>query len=368
MPHTDFYDLLGVSREADLSVIKKAYRRLAMKYHPDKNPGDPGAGEKFKKAAEAYSVLSDPDKRRRYDTYGRAGLGGAGGFQGFDQEIFADFSDVLGDLFGFGNVFGGGSRRRRGHAGRDLRYDLEIEFEEAIHGLETRIRIPRFEPCEECSGSGAAPGGVARCSHCSGQGQVAFQQGFFTIARTCGHCRGTGQRISKPCTGCRGEARTQVERDIQVRIPAGVDSGMQLRVSGEGEVGAAGGPAGDLYVQIQVKEHPEFTRDDRDIHSTIEISFSQAALGMVKKVPILDGEYSLRIAAGTQSGTRLRLKGKGVPSLDGRGRGDHYLAVQVRTPGTLDTQQRELFEQLAEVEGDPTADRGLFDRVKDIFS
>ncbi len=367
MPRTDYYDLLGVGRDAELSAIKTAYRRLAIKYRPDKNSGDPKAEEKFKEAAEAYSVLSDSAKRQRYDTYGRTGLGGPGGFQGFDQEIFADFSDVLGDLFGFGNVFGGG-RRRRGPAGRDLRYDLEIEFEEAIRGLETRIRIPRFEPCGECSGSGAAPGGVDRCAHCNGQGQVAFQQGFFTIARTCGHCRGTGKRISKFCAGCRGEGHLQVERDIQVRIPAGVDGGMQLRVAGEGEVGAAGGPPGDLYVQIRVKDHPEFTRDDRDIHSTVEISFSQAALGTVKKVPILDGEYNLRIPAGTQSGTRLRLKGKGVPSLDGRGTGDHYLAVQVRTPVSPDSQQRELFERLAEVEGDPTADRGLFDRVKDIFS
>jgi len=368
VPHADYYDLLGVSRAADLSAIKTAYRRLAVKYHPDKNSGDPAAEEKFKEAAEAYSVLSDPEKRRRYDTYGRAGLGGAGGFQGFDQEIFADFSDILGDLFGFGNVFGGGRRRRRGHAGRDLRYELAIEFEEAIRGLETRIKIPRLEPCGQCSGSGAAPGGLDRCSHCNGQGQVAFQQGFFTIARTCGHCRGTGKRISEHCAGCRGEGRLQVERDLQVRIPAGVDSGMQLRVSGEGEAGAAGGPPGDLYVEIRVKDHPEFTRDDCDIHSTVEISFSQAALGMEKKVPILDGEYSLRIPAGTQSGTRFRVRGKGVPALDGRGRGDHYLAVQVRTPLSLDSAQRELYERLAEIEGDPTADRGLFDRVKDIFS
>ena len=207
-----------------------------------------------------------------------------------------------------------------------------------------------------------------RCSHCNGQGQVAFQQGFFTIARTCGHCRGTGKRISKLCTGCRGEGRLQVEREIRVRIPAGVDSEMQLRVAGEGEAGAAGGPPGDLYVQIRVKDHPSFTRDDCDIHSTVEISFSQAAIGVEKSVPTLDGEYSLRIPAGTQSGTRFRIKGRGVPALDGRGTGDHYLAVQVRTPISLDAQQRELFERLAEVEGDPTADRGLFDRVKDIFS
>lgn len=368
MPPTDYYEILGVSRDADLSVIKKAYRKLAIQYHPDKNAGDATAEGKFKQAAEAYSVLSDSEKRGRYDTYGRAGVGGAGGFQGFDQEIFADFSDVLGDLFGFGNIFGGGRRRRRGQAGRDLRYDLEIELEEAVHGLETRIKVPRLEHCADCSGSGAAPGGLQRCEPCNGQGQVAFQQGFFTIARTCGHCRGTGKRISKACDGCRGAGRVQVERDLQVRIPAGVDSGMQLRVGGEGEAGAVGGPRGDLYVTINVREHAEFSRDDCDLHSIVEISFSQAALGIAKTVPVLDGEHNLRIPAGTQSGTRLRLRGKGVPSLDGRRRGDHYLTVQVRTPPSLDNEQRELFERLAEVEGDPALDRGLFDRVKDIFS
>jgi len=367
VPDAAYYDVLGVSREADLSTIKKAYRRLALRYHPDKNPGDPAAEEKFKEAAEAYSVLSDTEKRRRYDTYGKAGLGGQGGFQGFDQEIFADFSDILGDLFGFGSIFGGGRRRRRGQAGRDLRYDLEIEFEEAVAGLETRIKVPRLDPCEACQGSGAASGGIETCSQCRGQGQVAFQQGFFTVARTCGHCRGTGKRIVKACEACLGEGRTRAERDIKVRIPAGVDDGMQLRLAGEGEAARGGGPAGDLYVLIHVREHPVFQRDELDLHSTVDLTFSQAALGASRNVPTLDGDQALSIPAGTQSGTRFRLRGKGVPALDGRGRGDHYLTVRVRTPEGLSPEQRELLEHLGEIEGEPTGDRGLFDRVKDIF-
>jgi molecular chaperone DnaJ len=368
VPDTDYYEALGVSRDADLPTIKKAYRRLALKFHPDKNPGDAAAEARFKEAAEAYAVLSDADKRRRYDAYGKAGLGAQGGFQGFDQEIFADFSDILGDLFGFGSIFGGGRRRRRGQAGRDLRYDLEIEFVEAVRGLETRIKVPRLDRCDECDGRGAASDGIETCNHCHGQGQVAFQQGFFTIARACGHCGGTGRRIVKPCAGCRGEGRVRVEREIKVRIPAGVDDGMQLRLGSEGEAGSGGAPPGDLYVMIHVREHPVFHREERDLHSTLEITFSQAALGAEHSVPTLDGDHELSIPAGTQSGTRFRLRGKGVTSLDGRGRGDHYLTVQVHTPQGLDGEQRELFERLADIEGEPTADRGLFDRVKDIFS
>ena len=279
MPETDFYQVLGVSRDADLFTIKKAYRRLALQFHPDKNPGDSAAEAKFKDAAEAYSVLSDPEKRRRFDTYGRAGLGGQGGFQGFDQEIFADFGDILGDLFGLGSLFGGGRRRRRGgQAGRDLRYELEIDFLEAARGLGTRIKVPRLDPCGNCDGSGAANGGIESCSRCNGQGQVAFQQGFFTVARTCGHCRGTGKRIVKPCTGCGGEGRVRAEKELQVRIPPGVDDGMQLRLAGEGEAGQAGGPPGDLFVRIHVREHPVFQREGMDVHSTVEIGFAQAAL------------------------------------------------------------------------------------------
>jgi molecular chaperone DnaJ len=367
VPDTDYYRALGVSRDADLSAIKKAYRALALRFHPDKNPGDPAAEQKFKEAAEAYAVLSDPEKRRRYDAYGKAGLGAQGGFQGFDQEIFADFSDVLGDLFGFGGLFGGRRSRGRGRAGRDLRYELELDLEEAARGLETRIKVPRLESCEACAGRGAAAGDIERCGHCNGQGQVAFQQGFFTIARPCGRCRGTGERIVTPCRSCGGEGRIRAERDIRVRIPAGVDDGMQLRVAGEGEAGTGGGPPGDLYVAIGVREHPTLRREGLDLHSIVEITFSQAALGTSRTVSTLDGEQSVSIAAGTQSGSRIRLRGKGIPSLDGGRRGDHYAVVRVRTPESLDAAQRELFERLAQLEGDGAADRTLFDRVKDIF-
>jgi len=368
VPDTDYYELLGLGRDADISEIKKAYRKLALKYHPDKNPGDKTSEERFKEAAEAYAVLSDTEKRRRYDLYGRAGLGSQGGFPGFDQETFSDFSDILGDLFGFGSVFGGGRRGRRGRAGSDLRYDLEIDFEEAVGGLETHIQVPRHESCESCRGSGGAPGGVETCSDCKGKGQVAFRQGFFTIARACSSCGGAGKRILKACSECRGEGRVRTERTITLRVPAGVDEGMQMRVAGEGEAGTGGGPPGDLYVVLHVREHPFFQREEQDIFSTIEISFSQAALGTERQVPTLDGEHVLKIPAGTQSGTRFRLRSRGVRVLNGNGRGDHYVSLQVRTPASLSPEQRELFRQLSEVEGDLSEDRGLFDRVKDIFS
>jgi molecular chaperone DnaJ len=369
MPDTDYYRILGVGRDADVSAIKKAYRRLAQQYHPDRNPGNPAAEERFKEAAEAYSVLSDPEKRRIYDAHGKAGLGARGGFRGFDQEIFADFGDILGDLFGFGSVFGSrGGRRRQGRAGRDLRFDLEIEFEEAVRGLETRIQVPRREPCAECDGRGAAEGGVETCGQCNGQGQVAFQQGFFTIARTCGPCNGTGRRITRPCPACRGAGLRAVERAVTLRIPAGVDEGVQLRVAGEGEAGSAGGPPGDLYVAIHVREHPAFRREGRDIHSTLPITFAQAALGTERAVATLDGDYALKIPGGTQAGTRFRIRSRGAPGLDGKPRGDHFVTVQVWTPESLTREQRKLFEELVELEDEPAAERGLFDRVKDIFS
>jgi molecular chaperone DnaJ len=364
LAETDYYQILGVSRDADLSAIKKAYRKLALKHHPDKNPGDRDAEERFKEAAEAYSVLSDPDKRQRYDLHGKAGLGSAAGF---DQEIFADFSDILGDVFGLGGIFGGGRRRRGGRPGRDLRYDLEIDFEDAVRGLETRIQIPRLEPCASCGGSGGAAGGVSTCSNCKGRGQVAFQQGFFTIARVCGPCGGSGKRITKSCPDCRGEGRVRHERTITVRIPPGVDEGMQLRVSGEGEAGSGGGPRGDLYVVLHVKPHPVFQREERHLLCEVPITFSQSALGAEIRVPTLEGEEPLDVPAGTQSGTRFRLRGRGVRGVDGRPPGDQFVIVRVHTPTGLTKEQRKLFEQLAEVEGDPRAERGLFDRVKDIF-
>ncbi len=368
MPSTEYYEILGVSRDADASAIKKAYRRCALKYHPDKNPGNPEAESKFKEAAEAYSVLSDPQKRERYDAYGKAGLGGQPGFQGFDQEIFGDFSDILGDLFGFGSVFGGGRRGRRGRPGRDLRYDLEIDFEEAVNGMETKIQVPRLEPCTGCEGSGAAPGGLSTCDQCAGHGQVAFQQGFFTVARACGACRGTGKKITERCDDCAGEGRIRAERTLTVRIPAGVDNGMRLRMGGEGEASPEGGPAGDLYVVLQVRDHAHFVRDGRDILLEVPVKFTQAVLGAEISVPTLDGEQVLKIPSGTQSGSSFRFRGKGAPGVDGSGTGDQIVTVAIHTPTRLNAEQRRALEALAEVEGDPTPEGSLFDRVKNIFS
>jgi molecular chaperone DnaJ len=365
----DYYEILGIDREADLAAVKRAYRRAAVKFHPDRNPGDPLAEENFKQAAEAYSVLSDPQKRQLYDQFGTAGFGAGQGFRGFDQDIFGDFSDILGDLFGLGSVFGGAGRtRRRGSPGRDLRYDLEIEFEEAVRGLETHIQVPRFESCESCSGSGAEENGVQVCPQCGGRGQVAFQQGFFTIARTCGRCSGRGKQITDPCKQCRGEGRVQRERTLTARIPPGVDEGMRLRMAGEGEQGSGGGRPGDLYVVLHVREHPVFTRDGDDIHCRITLSFPQVALGTHVEVPTVDGKEALDIPAGTQSGERFRLKGRGVPRINASGRGEQYVTVQVRTPKRLTQEQRRLVERLAELGGDESGERGLFDRVKDIFN
>jgi molecular chaperone DnaJ len=366
LPEQDYYEILGLSRDADLAAIKKAYRKAAQQHHPDRNPGDPGAEERFKAAAEAYAVLSDPDRRSRYDRFGKAGLGGQAGFQGFDREIFADFGDILGDLFGFGDLFG--RRGRRGRPGRDLRFDLEIEFEQAIRGLQTKVQIPRLDPCGTCGGTGAASGGVETCAKCGGRGEVAYQQGFFTIARPCGTCRGAGRRITRACTTCGGEGSVRAEHTIEVRIPPGVDDGVRLRIAGQGEAGAAGGPRGDLYVVLHVREHQVFRRDGRDLHVALPVSFAQVALGTEVTVPTLDGDFTLRIPAGTQSGTAFRLRGRGVRGLDGSGPGDEFVTVQVHTPESLSKEQRQLLERLAALDGEIPLERGLFDRVRDIFN
>jgi molecular chaperone DnaJ len=364
----DYYDVLGVSRDADLSVIKKQYRRLALKYHPDKNPGNREAEERFKEAAEAYAVLSDPERRRRYDVYGKTGLGPGAEFHGFDREIFADFSDILGDLFGLGSIFGARPRRRRGRAGEDLRFGLEIEFEQAIRGLETEIRVPRLEACPTCGGTGArGPEGIRSCSKCRGRGQVVFEQGLFSVARTCSSCHGAGRVIVDRCPPCGGEGRVRGERTLTVRIPPGVDDGISLRLGGEGEPGSGGGPPGDLYVVLRVREHPLFRRVGQEIHCEVPVSFSQAALGARLRVPTIDGETWIDIPAGTQGGSTLRLAGKGVPPMSGRGRpGDQVVTIVVRTPTRLSAAQRKLFEQLAAL-GDADA-AGLFERVKKILS
>jgi molecular chaperone DnaJ len=370
----DCYELLGINRDASDQEIKSAYRKMAMRFHPDKNPGSKDAEEKFKEAAEAYSILSDANKRAQYDRFGHPGVSGAGaGFGGFDPTIFADFSDILGDFFGFGDVFGGGAGRRRSSAmrGADLRYDLPISFEEAVFGVKTKIRVPRLETCKECGGTGAQKGtGPSTCPTCQGHGQVRFQQGFFSISRTCSHCHGTGQIVKSPCSECRGEGRIRGEKTLEVKIPGGVDHGSRLRISGEGEAGSLGGEPGDLYVVVLVKEHAYFERDGNHLHCMIPISFAQAALGGEIKVKTLDGtEESLKIHEGTQTGTSFRIRGKGVPFLNGRGRGDLIVTVRVSTPHKLNREQRRLFEELAQVspaENKPTEKR-ILEKVKDIF-
>lgn len=379
MNKRDYYDVLGVQRNAADADIKSAYRKLALKYHPDRNPGDKAAEEKFKEASEAYSVLADADKRHLYDRFGHAGLGGAA-TSGFDPTVFTGFEDILGglgDIFGFGDVFGGARRRGGPQRGADLRYDLEISFEESAKGTETPIQIPRQEVCETCKGSGAAPGSRPEtCSQCHGRGQVRYQQGFFTVARTCGHCRGTGSVITKPCSMCRGAGRVQKERKLTVRIPAGIATGQRLRLTGEGEAGPAGGPPGDLYVVVHVQEHPFFQREGNDLYCEIPLNYPTLVLGGEIRVPTLDGEEPFTLPEGTQSGTTLRLRGRGMPDVSGRGRGDLLVTVKVITPKKATKEQRRLLEQLAaslpkeKFEPTPVADqedKGIFDRVKDIF-
>jgi molecular chaperone DnaJ len=381
----DYYEILEVQRTATDTDIKSSYRRLAMKFHPDRNPGDDLAEEKFKEAAEAYAILADPQKRSLYDRFGHAGVGaGAGGNAGFDPSVFAefgDFADILGNMFGFGDLFGGGGRRRGGpQRGADLRYDLEISFEESARGAETSIQIPRQENCETCGGSGAAPGSSAStCSMCKGQGQVRSQQGFFTVARTCPQCRGAGKIITKPCQTCRGAGRVTKERKLTVKIPAGISTGQQLRLQGEGERGTAGGPAGHLYVVVHVHEHEFFRRDGNNLFCEIPVNFTTVALGGEVQVPTLDGAETVKIPEGTQTGTTLRLKGKGMPDVNGRGRGDLFATVQVQTPKKLTREQRKVIEELSKAlpkekfeprprGGDDAQDeRNLFDRVKDMF-
>ena len=374
----DYYEVLGVSRTATDVEIKSAYRKLALKHHPDRNPGDHAAEEKFKESAEAYSVLADPDKRHLYDRYGHAGLGGAA-TGGFDPSVFTGFEDILGglgDIFGFGDVLGGGRRRGGVQRGADLRYDLEISFDEAAKGSETTIQIPRQETCETCSGSGAAPGTKATtCPQCQGRGQLRYQQGFFTVARTCGQCRGTGSVISKPCATCKGSGRVQQERKLTVRVPPGIATGQRLRLSGEGEAGGPGGPPGDLYVVIHVQEHPFFHRDGNDLYCEVPLNFPTLALGGEIRIPTLEGEEPFKVPEGTGSGQSFRLRGRGMPDVTGRGRGDLFVTVKVSTPKKLTRDQKKLLEQLAtslpKEKFEPTPvnheDKGLFDRVKDIF-
>lgn len=372
----DFYEVLGVARGASEQEIKRAYRRKAVEYHPDKNQGDKQAEEKFKLAAEAYSVLGDSEKRALYDQYGHGGLKNGAGFSGFDPNIFGDFSDILGDLFGFGDIFGRrSSGRGRGGVrhGADLRYDLEIEFEEAVFGTESGIDLFRSEPCGDCSGSGAAGGsGPTSCPDCGGAGQVAFRQGFFSLARTCPRCGGAGSVISNPCKTCQGHGLIKTPKDLKLKIPAGVDSGSRLRLSGEGEAGPRGGARGDLYVVIHVRDHEFYSREDNHLVCSVPLDFSQAALGTELTLPGLGDEegVDLKVPEGTQSGTTFRIRGAGVRGLGGNGTGDLYARVEIRTPKKLGREARALFEQLSELESRERSngEKTLFAKVKNIFN
>ena len=371
MSKRDYYEVLGVSRTATDQELKTAYRRLAVKYHPDKNPDDKAAEESFKEAAEAYSVLQDGEQRRRYDHFGHAGVSSGAGAGAWGAPGFGGIEDILGDLFGFGDVFGGtrtGGRRTSAQRGADLRYDLEISLEEAADGMTAQLRIPRLETCETCKGSGAAAGTQPEtCATCSGSGQVRYQQGFFSVARTCGACRGAGRVVKSPCPDCSGAGRVEREKQMEVKIPAGVETGSRLRVQGEGEAGTNGGPSGDLYVVIHVAEHEQFERQGNNLYEAVPITFTQAALGSELMVKTLDGEEKLKVPMGTQTGTVFRLKGKGMPQLGGRGKGDLFVSVTVMTPTSLTREQRRLLEQLAEVESKDLEDKGLVDKVRDIF-
>jgi molecular chaperone DnaJ len=377
----DYYDVLGVERGASETELKKAYRKLAMECHPDRNPDDPAAEERFKQVSEAYSVLSDAEKRARYDRFGHAGLGGPGGGPGADFGDLGNFGDLFNDLFG--DIFGGGggrggSRRGRGQRGADLRYNLEITLDDVVNGCEPRLKIPRMNRCSTCSGSGAAEGAKpSRCGRCEGTGQLVFQQGFFRVTRPCDACGGAGEVITNPCPTCRGAGRVEGQQTIQVKVPPGIEEGARLRVTGEGEAGIAGGPPGDLYVVMVLREHPLFRREGTDLHLEVPIPFVQAALGGEIDVPTLDGRVKLSIPEGTQSGRVLRLRGKGLPPLQPRldpeqlkkMRGDLYVKVFVEVPTKLNSRQRELLEEFAAQSGhevSPTT-RGFVEKLRDLF-
>ncbi|MFZ3216778.1 MAG: molecular chaperone DnaJ [Candidatus Acidiferrales bacterium] len=373
----DFYEVLGVARDATPEQIKSAYRKAALQWHPDRNPEKKEEAEhNFRAASEAYAVLSDEQKRSIYDRYGAAGLNNRGFDSGINSTIFEEFQDILGDLFGFDDAVGGARRRggrggSRGQRGADLRYDMSLTFEEAAAGVTTKIHLSRHELCETCKGTGAKPGtGMSTCRTCGGRGQMSYSQGFFSITRTCPACQGSGQTIKDACLACRGQGRVERERTLEVGVPAGVDSGTRLRMASQGEPGTNGGGSGDLYIFLEVKEHAFFERRGSDLICEIPISFSQAALGDKIKVATLKGEEELEIPEGTQSGQIFRKKGKGLPNPHG-GRGDLYISIRVVIPSKVSRDQRRLLEQLSQtmkVENKP-AERNstFFDKVKDIF-
>jgi molecular chaperone DnaJ len=371
----DYYDVLGVSRDASDQELKSAYRKQALKYHPDRNPGDHAAEEKFKEASEAYQVLSDGDKRAVYDRYGHAGLGGQGSGAGpFAGGV--DISDIFGEMFGEMFNMGGGSQRgpqrgSRQRRGDDLRLDLAIEFDQAFFGTETEVKIRRLETCTACNGRGSATGrGPIPCGQCQGRGEIRYQQGFFSVSRTCGACGGWGSVIGDPCPTCRGESRVSSERTLNVKVPAGVEHGTRIRCTGEGDAGRSGGPKGDLYVVLSVRSHDFFERNGNDLHCVIPISFPQAALGAEIELAGIDGPVALKIPEGTQSGRELRIRGRGVPYVNEKGRGDLIVKVLVQIPKKLTRTERELISKLAEslsADNKPTSP-SLMDKMKDLFN
>jgi len=370
----DYYEVLGVARDADENTIKRAYRKLAMKYHPDRNPDDSAAAENFREVTEAYEVLTDPDKRTRYDQYGHAGVDdqmqdfwGRGGAQ--DSHAFRDFGDMFGDVFG--DMFGFGGGGGRSGRGADLRYNLSLTLEEAASGREVELKIPRHETCGGCQGSGARPGtNPVPCNTCGGHGQVQMQQGFFAVRRTCPTCHGSGTRIESPCVECGGSGRVKVTKKLKIKVPAGVYDGAQVRVSGEGESGQHGSPAGDLYVIISLKEHPIFEREGADLYCTMPVTFPQATLGSEVDAPTLEGKVKIKIPAGTEGGRVFRLRGHGVPDVrNGGQKGDLYVRVQIAVPKKMSSRQAQLLREFANETGDEVyPERSSFlGKVKDFW-
>src|SRR6266852_4351333 len=359
----DYYEVLGVAREVNAQELKSAYRKIALQFHPDRNPGDKGAEEKFKEATEAYEVLSTPEKRAKYDRFGHSEnlYDGFGGFSG------TAINDIFGDIFG--EIFGGARRTGGRNRGTDLRYNLEITFEEAAFGSEVQVKIPKPKRCEVCSGTGSKGGSPRRCPTCGGTGELRFTQGFFSVSRPCNQCGGTGQIISDPCTKCRGAGSYESESELTVTMPPGVDTGTRVRLSGEGEPGERGGPPGDLYVVVHVRPHPIFIREGTEVLCEVPVSFTQAALGTQIEVPTLDGKVKMKIPAGTQTGKTFRLRGRGIPHLRGAGRGDQHVRVVVETPTDLTRQQKELLEKFAQISGEDTnpQSKSFFDKVRELF-
>ena len=376
MTKRDYYEILGVQRDATTDEIKKAYRRMALKYHPDRNPGNKQAEEKFKEAAEAYSVLVDPEKRSIYDRFGHEGLRGEGfaGFSGFDSSIFEDFEDILGNFFGFGfgDIFGTRTRRRA-HVpkrGRDLALELEITLEEAAFGVTKEIKLNRTELCPTCHGSGLRPGTQKTiCQYCQGKGQVRYQQGFFTISRTCSACKGTGEVITTPCDECRGRGKVRKRKTMNIKIPAGVEDGTRLRLAGEGEAGDPGAGRGDLYVIIRQKKHKFFEREGDNLYCEIPISFAQAALGATVEIPTLDKNQLLQIPPGTQPGTVFKIKGAGIKRLESHRKGDLFVKINVKTPQNMTKEQKALLRKFAELRGESidVVDKNIISKVKNLF-